>query len=173
MFSVRHELLTELGWCILAALCTHLIMCGGQTLLHRWLGHSRLGGKLFRNHIEFHHAAYARGHLVSAVYLQEAGNNTPYFLIPVVLLGSALYFVLPLFIFLSVAVAASASFYAHVYFDKAYHVEGALPARFAWFRRRQQLHFVHHIHANTNYAIIGFFWDRLLGTFREPDRHLH
>ena len=41
--------------------------------------------------------------------------------------------------------------------------------RFAWFRRKQQLHFVHHLHANSNFAVIDFFWDRLLGTYRAPD----
>jgi sterol desaturase/sphingolipid hydroxylase (fatty acid hydroxylase superfamily) len=41
--------------------------------------------------------------------------------------------------------------------------------RFAWFKRRQELHFVHHRHADCNYAVIHFFWDRVLGTYRGPD----
>jgi sterol desaturase/sphingolipid hydroxylase (fatty acid hydroxylase superfamily) len=41
--------------------------------------------------------------------------------------------------------------------------------RFAWFRRKQELHFVHHRHANSNFAVIHFFWDRVLGTYRRPD----
>ena len=41
--------------------------------------------------------------------------------------------------------------------------------RFAWFRHKQQLHFVHHLHADSNFAVIDFFWDRLLGTYRRPD----
>jgi hypothetical protein len=41
-------------------------------------------------------------------------------------------------------VASAASFYAHVFFDKAYHVEGSRLERFAWFKRKQELHFVHH-----------------------------
>ena len=45
--------------------------------------------------------------------------------------------------------------------DKEYHVVGSPLERFAaWFRRRQQLHFVHHLHANSNFAVIDFFWDR-------------
>jgi sterol desaturase/sphingolipid hydroxylase (fatty acid hydroxylase superfamily) len=31
------------------------------------------------------------------------------------------------------------------------------------------LHFVHHRHANSNFAVIHFFWDRILGTYRRPD----
>jgi len=149
---------------------THLVMSLGQTLMHYWLGHRRLGGKLFRNHIHFHHAYYAKGHLTSPVGEGGEGNNTPYFFIPLVLAGAALFVILPLGLFIAVVLGASASFYAHVYLDKAYHIDGSYCERFAWFRRKQQLHFVHHLHANCNFAVIDFFWDRLLGTFRDADR---
>jgi sterol desaturase/sphingolipid hydroxylase (fatty acid hydroxylase superfamily) len=52
-------------------------------------------------------------------------------------------------------------------------VEPSSLERFAWFRRKQQLHFVHHLHANRNFAVIDFFWDRLFGTYREPDEDVH
>lgn len=151
---------------------THLVMSCGQTLMHYWLGHHRIGGTLFRNHINFHHATYARGHLATAVPEGGEGNNTPYFFVPVLLVGSALFFLLPVVLFLAMAMAAAASFCAHVWFDKAYHIEGSYLGRFAWFRRKQQLHFVHHVHANSNFAVIDFFWDRVLGTYRKPDRIL-
>ena len=154
---------------VLAATCTHLIVSCSQTLMHRWLGHRRLGGIFFRNHIKVHHAHYAKGHLVSAAYRGKEGNNTPYFLIPTTLLGLTAFLILPFDLFLAVALAAAASFYAHVYLDKAYHVEGSWLERFAWFRRKQQLHFVHHLHANCNFAVIDFFWDRLFGTYRRAD----
>ena len=70
---------------------------------------------------------------------------------------------------MTVSAASAVSFYAHVYFDKAYHVQESKLARFAWFRRKQQLHFVHHLHADSNFAVIHFFWDRALGTYRSPD----
>ena len=71
------------------------------------------------------------------------------------------------------ALASAASFYAHVYIDKEYHVEGSKFERFAWFRRKRQLHFAHHLHANANFAVIDFFWDRMLGTYRKPDQDIH
>ena len=151
---------------------THLIMSGGQTLMHYWLGHRRLGGVLFRNHINFHHAHYARGRLTSPIGEGGEGNNTPFFFIPLILAGALVFFVLPLGLFIAMALAAAASFHAHVWFDKAYHIEGSYLERFAWFRRKRQLHFVHHVHANCNFAVIDFFWDRLLRTYREPDRTL-
>ena len=130
----------------------------------------RIGGVLFRNHINFHHAHYAKGHLTSPDPETGEGNNTPYFLLPVFLAGTALYFILPLVPFVAVTLSATASFVAHVWFDKAYHVQGSYLERFAWFRRKRQLHFVHHLHANSNFAVIDFFWDRVLGTYRDAER---
>jgi hypothetical protein len=148
---------------------THLVMSGGQTLFHRWLGHCRLGGPLFRNHINFHHAHYARGHLASSVREKNNGNNTPFFLIPVFISALFAFFILPFDLFVAMALTAGVSFYAHVYFDKAYHFEGSNLERFAWYRRKQQLHFIHHLHANSNYAVMHFFWDRLFRTFRKAN----
>jgi sterol desaturase/sphingolipid hydroxylase (fatty acid hydroxylase superfamily) len=141
----------------------------GQTLMRYKLGHHRMGGRFFHNHINFHHTYYSKDHLVSRTYLGDEGNNTPFFFIPVFLAGGCAYFILPLNLFMVMVIASAASFYAHVFFDKEYHVEGSRLQRFAWFRRKQELHFVHHRHANYNFAVIHFFWDRLLGTYRRPD----
>jgi sterol desaturase/sphingolipid hydroxylase (fatty acid hydroxylase superfamily) len=79
------------------------------------------------------------------------------------------YFTFPLGVFTIQIITAIASFAAHVYLDKQYHIAGSPLLRFAWFRRKQQLHFVHHTHGNSNFAIIDNFWDRFLGTYRNPD----
>jgi hypothetical protein len=123
-----------------------------QTLMHYKLGHHPIGGKFFRNHIDFHHTYYSKDHLVSPTYLGDEGNNTPFFFIPVFLVGACT--LLPFDLFVVQAVACAASFYPHVFFDKEYHVEGSRLQRFAWFRRKQELHFVHHRHANSNFAVI-------------------
>lgn len=85
------------------------------------------------------------------------------------LVGTGIYFVLPLRFFVVLALACAISFYAHVFFDKEYHVKGSWLRRFAWFRRKQELHFVHHRHANKNFAVIHFFWDNILGTYPAPE----
>jgi hypothetical protein len=157
---------------VITAIVTHLVVSFAQTLLHYKLGHHPRGRKMFSNHINFHHTHYAKDHLVSKVYLDNEGNNTPFFLIPVFLAGAFTYFILPTELFIVQAVACAASFYAHVFFDKEYHVEGSWFQRFAWFRRKQALHFVHHRHANTNFGVIHFFWDRILGTYRSVPRPL-
>jgi hypothetical protein len=119
-------------------------MSFAQTLMHYKLGHHPMGGKFFLNHINFHHVHYCKDHLVSRTYLDDEGNNTPFFFIPVLLVGACTYLVLPVDLFLAQLVACAASFYAHVFFDKEYHIEGSRLQRFAWFRRKQELHFVHH-----------------------------
>jgi hypothetical protein len=169
MLQTVSQLLPELPLILMTAVATHLVMSFAQTLMHYKLGHHPMGGKFFRNHINFHHAHYSKDHLVSRTYLGDEGNNTPFFFIPVFLVGACTYLVLPADLFVAQLVACAASFYAHVFFDKEYHIEGSRLQRFAWFRRKQELHFVHHRHANSNFAVIHFFWDRILGTYRSPD----
>jgi hypothetical protein len=169
MLHTMSRLVPELPLLLLTMIATHMVMSLMQTLMHHYLGHGRLGGKLYRNHINFHHTFYARDHLVSPVYSGDEGNNTPYFFIPVLLVGGCAFLLLPLDLFVAQALACAASFHAHVVFDKAYHVEDSWLLRFAWFRHMRELHFVHHRHAGTNYAVIDFYWDRLLGTYRGPE----
>ena len=169
MFQTVLPFLLKLPLFLMTAVATHLVMSFAQTVMHYKLGHHPLGGKLFRNHINFHHAHYSKDHLVSPTYLDKEGNNTPFFFIPALLTVGCAYFLLPLNFFVVMVVAGAASFYVHVFFDKEYHVEGSQLQRFAWFRRHQELHFVHHRHANTNFGVVHFFWDKLLGTYRGPD----
>src|SRR6266481_7791080 len=162
---------SELPLLLLTAVVTHLFISFSQTLMHYGLGHRRLGGIFFRNHIHYHHVHYSKDHLVSPVYIKndDDGNNTPFFLIPVALMLLATYFIFPIGVFSIQIITAFASFFAHVYIDNRYHIAGSPLLRFEWFRRKQQLHFVHHTHGNSNFAIIDNFWDRLLGTYRNPD----
>ena len=169
MLQTVSRILPEFSLFLMTAVVTHLVMSFAQTLMHYKLGHRPIGGKFFRNHINFHHTFYSKDHLVSRTYLGDEGNNTPFFFIPVGLVGAFTYFILPVDLFVVQMIACAASFYAHVFFDKEYHVEGSRLQRFAWFRRKQKLHFVHHLHADSNFAVIHFFWDRILGTYKEPD----
>lgn len=160
-------LLRELPLFLVTAAATHLVVSFAQTLMHRELAHHPRGAILFRNHVRFHHTFYTKDHLVSRTYAGDKGNNTPFFLIPVLLVGACTYFILPIDLFVVQAIACAASFYVHVFLDKTYHVEDSWLQRFAWFRRKQELHFAHHRHAGCNFAVIDFFWDRILGTYRE------
>ena len=151
------------------AMTAHFSISLGQTLFHRYLGHRRLGGRFFCNHVQFHHAHYSGDHIVSTYHLKNEGNNTPFFLVPTTLVVGLSFFFLRLDLFMVQLAAMSLSFCGHVYLDKQYHVAGSWLGRFFWFRRKQQLHFAHHRHANCNFAVIDYFWDRLLGTYRSVD----
>ena len=163
-------LLTQLLLFVVTAAVTHLVVSLGQTLMHYILGHHPIGGTLFHNHINFHHTFIPKIILsrrrtlvmakatirLSSSYSRVSGK------------GGCAYFFLPVTLFVVMVIVCAASFYAHVYLDKEYHVEGSQLQRFAWFRKKQALHFVHHQHAKTNFAVIHFFWDRILGTYRNP-----
>ena len=151
------------------AMMAHLSMSLGQTLFHRYLGHSRLGGRFFKNHIQFHHVHYAGDHVVSTHYLDNGDNNTLFFLLPLGLVVGLSYLFLRLDLLVVQLAAMSLSFCGHYYLDNQYHVAGSWLGRFSWFRRKQQLHFIHHRHGNCNFAVIDFFWDRLLGSYRRVE----
>ena len=106
---------SELPLFLITAVATHLVMSFAQTLMHYKLGHQPTGGKFFRNHINFHHAYYSKDHLVSRMYLGDEGNNTPFFFIPVFLVGACTYLVLPAELFVVQVIACAVSFYAHVF----------------------------------------------------------
>jgi hypothetical protein len=169
MLQSTSRLFLQLPLYLVTAIATHLVVSFGQKLMHYKLGHHPMGGKLFRSHINFHHLHYYKDHLVSKTYLGEEGNITSFFFIPVFLVGGITYLALPADFFVVQICACAASLYAHVLFDKEYHVEESWLQRFAWFRRKQELHFVHHPHANSNFAVIHFFWDRVFGTYRSAE----
>jgi len=125
------RLLPELPLFLVTATVTYLIVSFSQTLMHFKLGHSPLGGRFFHNHINFHHTYYSKDHLVSRTYFDEKGNNTPFFLIPVFLVGACTYCILPLDLFVVRVITCAATFYAHVFFEKEYHLEKSRLQRFA------------------------------------------
>jgi len=88
MLQAVSRLLLELPLFLMTAVATHLVMSFAQTLMHSKLGHHPMGGKFFRNHINFHHTYYSKDHLVSRTYRGDEGNNTPFFFIPVFLVGA-------------------------------------------------------------------------------------
>src|SRR5205814_6211657 len=78
------------------AMIAHFLMSLGQTLFHRHLGHSRIGGRFFKNHIQFHHTHYSGDHVVSTHYLDNGDNNTLFFLMPIAVIVRLSYLLLRL-----------------------------------------------------------------------------
>jgi sterol desaturase/sphingolipid hydroxylase (fatty acid hydroxylase superfamily) len=153
----------------LTAILTYYLGSLLQAALHAILGHKRVGGALHFTHVHHHHALYSNGRMVSDTYLPEEKDAAPFFIVPVVLVGWTAYKLLPFDLFLVNAASISFSYLGHLYFHKHYHLTQSWLGRFGWFRRRQQLHFVHHRHATKNYALLDPFWDRLFGTYQSSD----
>ena len=83
MVQMASVALPLLALYVVTAVVTHLLVSFGQTLMHCKFAHHAIGGKLFRNHINFHHTHYSNEHLVSLRYLGDECNITPFFFIPV------------------------------------------------------------------------------------------
>src|SRR6202040_1693887 len=79
MLQTVSPLILKLSLFLMTAVVTHLVMSFGQTLIHYKVAHHPMGGKIFRNHINFHHTHYSGDHLVSRTYLGDEGNTTLYF----------------------------------------------------------------------------------------------
>jgi hypothetical protein len=127
MLQTASPLILKLSLFLMTAVVTHLVMSFGQTLIHYKVAHHPMGGRIFRNHINFHHTHYSDARLVSRTYLGDEGNTTPYFFIPIFLVGGCAYLLLPMNLFVVMVIASAASFYAHVFFDKEYHVRFSVP----------------------------------------------
>ena len=65
MLQTVSPFILKLSLFLMAAVATHLVMSFGQTLIHYKVAHHPIGGKIFRNHINFHHTHYSDAHLVS------------------------------------------------------------------------------------------------------------
>lgn len=104
--------------------------------------------------------------MVSTRYVDDGDQNTLFFVMPIFLLVGLSYLLLRLDLVVIQLAVMSLSFCWHYYVDNQYHVAGSWLGRFSWFRRKQQLHFIHHRHADCNFAVVDFFWDRLIGTYR-------
>ena len=63
----------------LTAAATHLVMSFGQTLIHYKVAHHPMGGKIFRNHINFHHTQYSDAHLGPPTSLGAEGQHDAVF----------------------------------------------------------------------------------------------
>src|SRR3974377_885655 len=112
MLQTVSRLLPELALLLMTAVATHLVMSFAQTLMHYKLGHHPLGGQFFRNPLNFPHTYYSPDHLVSRTYLGDEGNNTPFFFIPVFLVGTCTYLLLPVDLFVLEVIACAVSFSA-------------------------------------------------------------
>ena len=152
---------------LMTFLLTHHAASIIQLSLHRVLGHRKKCGYISRIHADEHHGIYSRNLLVSESYLDEAKSVDYFYAIPILLLAACVFLLVPLDIFLVHIATLSLSTFAHFYLHVQYHLRNTWLKRYQWFKRKQRLHLLHHRDMTRNYAVIEFFWDRVLGTFED------
>lgn len=145
---------------------TYYLASAIQVVFHRLFGHARRIDRIFRDHALGHHARYPRNDLLREQWHPSQRSVLRYLMLPFVPIVATAWFVLPPPHFLVHALGLAFAVVWHMYLHRQYHLARSLLNRFAWFRRKRELHFVHHRRVHSNYAIVEFWIDRLLGTYR-------
>lgn len=153
---------------VTAIVATHYLACFIQMFLHASLGHNRRASFMFREHIRNHHSNYSEIYTTPR-YIDEETSLTLYYLIPVTGCIILAFLLLPFSLAITVMATLLASLVLYVYFHVQYHLDYSWWQRFAWFRRRQFLHRIHHERPDKNFGVLDSMWDRLLGTFSDEE----
>lgn len=164
--------MTPLLWALDAvpiAIATYLATTLVQVVFHRRFGHEDRLREVFVNHARGHHADYRAGRLMSERYIEAERHVLWYYALPLVPLAALAAWLLPWSLVAAHLAALGATIWWHLHLHEHYHLFDSPWARFAWFRRKRDLHLRHHVRQDANYAIVAFFWDRLFGTLdRKP-----
>jgi sterol desaturase/sphingolipid hydroxylase (fatty acid hydroxylase superfamily) len=164
----RQTMLKLIAETAITIVTTHYLACLIQMFLHASLGHNRRAGFVFREHIRNHHAIYSEIY-TSPRYIDEKISLTQYYLIPATGCAILAFLLLPFGLAIAVMATFLASIILHVHFHVQYHLNYSWWQRFAWFRRRQFLHRIHHERPDKNFGVLDSMWDRLLGTYSDEE----
>lgn len=139
-----------------------------------WVIHQPWSGPAYRGHREHHTLKYPPNDLLSKSYRKAKWYHTGTFLF----LPGMIVFILAGSIFMSFlgcgwpeltlfVVVLSLFGIANDYIHDATHVIDHPLETFAWFRNLREAHFIHHRDMKSNYGIVFYGWDRLLGSYRK------
>jgi sterol desaturase/sphingolipid hydroxylase (fatty acid hydroxylase superfamily) len=149
------------------AIASYYLMAIVQTVLHRDYGHRKRINAVFEAHAIGHHGLYNRNNLQTDEFEDCESTALNYYGIPIVAFAALIYAYLGPLIMIAHLSGVFATFRWHLYLHEHYHLTESPLERFAWFRKKRQLHFVHHQDARYNFAVVEFWIDRVMGTRRE------
>ena len=158
-------ILTILAICSTVVITT-LLATFIQSALHFVLGHHRIGGWFFRNHVKCHHTIYSGRKLATAEYEDEETSLTLFYFFPCAAACLTAYLILPRILFWVHCLTFALMFGLHVYVHIQFHVRKSWLNHFGRFRRLRRLHNIHHLNHRKNFALIQPFWDRIFGSFQ-------
>jgi sterol desaturase/sphingolipid hydroxylase (fatty acid hydroxylase superfamily) len=153
---------------VIAIATTHYLACFIQMFLHASLGHNRRAGFMFREHIRNHHANYSEIYTTPR-YVEEKTSLTLCYLIPMAGCAVLAFLLLPFSLAIAVMATLLASLILHAHLHVQYHLDRSWWQRFAWFRRRQFLHRIHHERPDKNFGVMDSMWDHFLGTYSDEE----
>lgn len=165
----------ETFFVVLMTLVVGFVVASYAGQVTHWAFHQSWSNRFHQAHMTHHIVLYPVTDYLSDTYRSAGKDNSlylflivaiPFFLLPLLL------FWLGLIPFLSVIVVISEMIiigWIHEFFHTAFHIRNHVLKRYAFFRRLTDIHFVHHLDMQTNFGIFFFGWDRLLGTYKNPN----
>lgn len=90
-----------------------------------------------------------------------------YYGIPIVIVAVLVYWFAGTLVMIAHLTGVFATFRWHLYLHEHYHLIDSTLDRFAWFREKRRLHFIHHRDARYNFAVVEFWIDNLMGTRKD------
>lgn len=140
-----------------------------QMTLHRLLGHGALGGPIHRVHVGSHHRIFSGDRIVAHAYAKDEASLTPLFAGPAAAVLAIFYWVLPAALFLAASLGFLGTYALQAWLHEQFHLHASPLRRHGWFRRLRRLHAVHHHDPRKTLGLTDFVWDRLFGTFADPE----
>lgn len=152
---------------IVVAVASYYLMSIVQTVLHRDFGHRNRIRKVFSAHSIGHHGEYNMNKLQTDEFVDLESHALNYYGIPIVAAAVLVYFAAGTTVMIAHLIGVFATFRWHIYLHEHYHLTNTCLERFAWFRKKRHLHFIHHRDARYNFAVVEFWIDNLMGTRRD------
>lgn len=153
---------------IVAALVLGFFLFEGIIFAAHYLMHQRWTGPLWESH-QLHHRLYNPKHHTTDKFNPVGWKSFRFRAVIFVIVTAAIFSLLPLAmavaVMTEVVVLAILTDSIH---DATHTTEHPL-ARFAWFRRLQHLHWIHHTNVKKNFGVLTFFFDKLGGYFSEGE----
>lgn len=149
------------------AVATYYVMSIVQTVLHRDFGHRQRIAAVFSAHAIGHHGLYNKNRLKTEKFEDCESHALNYYGIPIVVIAALSFWLGGLLVMTANLIGVIFTFRWHMYLHEHYHLLDTPLERFAWFRKKRELHFIHHEDARYNFAVVEFWIDNLMGTRKE------
>ena len=146
---------------------TYYVMSIVQTVLHKDFGHRQRIEAVFSAHAIGHHGLYNKNRLKTEKFEDCESHALNYYGIPIVVIAALTFWLGGLLVMTANLIGVIFTFRWHMYLHEHYHLIDTPLERFAWFRKKRELHFIHHEDARYNFAVVEFWIDNLMGTRKE------